>query len=63
MRHSCIINIIKNPSFGWDEDIYSMKNIQKKLDTVDNLKNEEFMLRNTYLNSLSTKIIQEGKNI
>ncbi|CAI2383101.1 unnamed protein product [Moneuplotes crassus] len=44
--------VIKAPSFNWDEKRYWHKDITQKLSTVDNLENEEFMLRNTHLNSL-----------
>ena len=52
---------IKNPSYAWDEERYVVKNIFEKLDTVDNLKNEDFMLRNTYLNSLAAKEVSDHK--
>ncbi|CAI2382304.1 unnamed protein product [Moneuplotes crassus] len=54
-------NVIKNPSFHWNEDRYEPKNIVEKLSTVDNLQNEEFMLRNTYLNSLAAAQVTDKK--
>lgn len=45
-------NVIKNPSQYWHGDCYDNKKVTHCLDTVHNLENEEYMLRNTYLNSL-----------
>jgi hypothetical protein len=45
--------VIKNPTKEWYGEEYESGKLQDKLDTVENLKNEEFMLRNTYLNSLA----------
>lgn len=56
-------SMIKNPSFGWNEKKYNMKNIHNKLDTDNYIQNEDFMLRNTYLNSLAAEIIEGGKKV
>lgn len=53
--------IIQNPSTDWHEARYKVEDITEKLDTVDNLGNEDFMLRNTYLNSLAVGQINDNK--
>lgn len=53
-------NVVKSPTQSWYDTKYKVKNIEEKLDTVDNLVNEEYMLRNTYLNSIPQR---KGNNI
>ena len=47
--------MVKNQTKDWYDDIYEKGEIKSKLDTVGNIRNEDFMLRNTYLNSLAVQ--------
>ena len=44
-------NVQNEVTKTWYGSSYKVKSILEKLDTDGNLQNEEFMLRNTYLNS------------